>query len=686
MKVKVKRSRALTILIMIIFCIIVLVLPVSMSMPLGGWVQSPGHPHGYDPDVRHEEKHCAPSGHKVKLTLTHLDLEESHNCENDGLEIWADEELLFTLCGHKSLSELQTLINPKLYSNPGGCLKMSFFTDYSNPTRHVGYRGFYTINDVNECEELENKCTQRCNNYIGGYRCFCRPGYLLDPDQHTCRVSCGETRRGSQEGVLMSPDWPGSYPENSVCSYILSTEEDLQYELTFTEFDVQMTEDGRCSDSLTIKTLSGISGPYCGHKRPPSPFTTRSHHIEIIFRSDDDGANKGFRLSYKTKEKKCFGNVIKNSQLIPNLPEYSRGDKITVQCDEGHVLDILDGVKHEYESTCQSNGQWSHVIPCEIIDCGTPPLPELTELRDENNLRTTFKEQISLKCSSKYYQMTGNGNFICNSDGYWGSETGQKLSEALRICEPVCGMNTEILVGGNVFGGKPATLGEIPWQLLHRQSPRGGAALISDYWALTAAHVVDGYENTNMTWLGGMVNAQNKQKTEIQAEKIIFHPGYKKVGRNVDPQNFDNDIALIKMSARVPLGPNIRPVCLPNTPISEGESGTVSGFGGFEKAERSQLLRFGDVKIYPLNECDSMNLPVTDNMICAGDDGVDSCRGDSGGPFFYPRLQQKSVDEPYRLLGLVSWGPSECGDKRFKGFYTKVINYLDWIKETMEKN
>lgn len=250
----------------------------------------------------------------------------------------------------------------------------------------------------------------------------------------------------------------------------------------------------------------------------------------------------------------------------------------------------------------------------------------------------------------------------------------------------VCGMNTEI-ASGRVFGGKPALLGQIPWQLLHKSYPRGGAVLISDYWALTAAHVIDGYEDGTMSWLGGMIDAQDKNIVTMETKKIIIHPDYEKVGKNGNPKNFDNDIALIKMTDRVPLGPNLRPVCLPDKPIVEGSEGTVSGFGATEKNKRSQVLLHGEVKIHPLHECDSMGQTVTDNMICAGNvSGVDSCKGDSGGPFIYPRLLQNSANEPYSLLGLVSWGPSECGDQRFKGFYTKVFNYIDWIKETIAQN
>lgn len=248
-----------------------------------------------------------------------------------------------------------------------------------------------------------------------------------------------------------------------------------------------------------------------------------------------------------------------------------------------------------------------------------------------------------------------------------------------------------------ILGGKPAKLGQIPWHLLIKVPNKGGASLINDRWAVTAAHVVENVPQTSLQLYGGLIDGRTSTSPNtvvIKSEKIIIHPGFV---RNVnDRTDFDNDIALIRFAARVNLGPNLLPICLPQdtSDLEENELGTVSGFGVTERGP-TYKLKYADIGVYSLQKCqDTPNLSenkrtvFTDNMFCAGGEGKDSCEQDSGGPFVMPMLTGGTG--PFHLAGIVSWGPHcwRTGQpyqrkKEYKGYYTKVKNYVRWITNTI---
>ncbi|XP_068180361.1 trypsin I-P1-like [Antennarius striatus] len=195
-----------------------------------------------------------------------------------------------------------------------------------------------------------------------------------------------------------------------------------------------------------------------------------------------------------------------------------------------------------------------------------------------------------------------------------------------------------------------------------------GGTLVDERWVVSAAHC---WRPKHLIWV--VLSEHNIKKREgfeqiFRVSKIIVKRFYNYV-------TYNNDIMLIKLNRPAHLNDKVQPVSLPDatTPaLSHNTTCTVSGWGvthrfGFYL---SSVLRAVDVKIIPL--C-GYHYPwrITKNMLCAGSrwGGKDSCQGDSGGPLV---CQGK-------LEGLVSWGIS-CAHPFFPGVYTKVRNYIYWIK------
>lgn len=67
------------------------------------------------------------------------------------------------------------------------------------------------------------------------------------------------------------------------------------------------------------------------------------------------------------------------------------------------------------------------------------------------------------------------------------------------------------------------------------------------------------------------------------------------------------------------------------------------------------------------------------SQLCAGgEDGHDTCRGDSGGP-----LMMKNEHDLWTIYGIVSFGSKACGRKGYPGVYTNVLYYIEWIFNTI---
>uniref|UniRef100_A0A8C6SLL8 trypsin n=1 Tax=Neogobius melanostomus TaxID=47308 RepID=A0A8C6SLL8_9GOBI len=244
------------------------------------------------------------------------------------------------------------------------------------------------------------------------------------------------------------------------------------------------------------------------------------------------------------------------------------------------------------------------------------------------------------------------------------------------IVPSVCGKPRVDFFGiHRIIGGNDALQGSIPWQV--RISGGGGGMLIADRWVLTAAHVLSPYMQPRPTKLlyfvlflqmfWGTNTWSDFPVPNAIAASVHLHPGY----NNPAHLNFDNDIALIKLPAPVTFHKFVIPICLPenNRGLQENELGTK--------------LKHVPIPVYSEQKCRAtpdVKMQYTQNMFCAGADGKDSCEKDSGGPYFVPALD---AVRPFRLMGIVSWGAS-CYQREHKGYYTKVENYVQWIRDTIE--
>jgi len=253
----------------------------------------------------------------------------------------------------------------------------------------------------------------------------------------------------------------------------------------------------------------------------------------------------------------------------------------------------------------------------------------------------------------------------------------------------------------------------IPWMALLWEGDRHicGGTLITEKHVLTAAHCKK--ESGNLWVTLGWYNLRELPDGLENYEICSFeqHEDY-------DPWTHVNDIGIVTLNGISKL----EPINLPEE--DQGDAylrrwAKTIGYGVVNKiVTRTQIIyeytdtpKYVDIKVFARNYCrrryknaGETTTSITDGyVLCAGlkKGGKDSCLGDSGGPLVMTDedlTAERSQAEPkskylgkedkhnYTLIGVVSWGHSECGTAGFPAVYTRVDKYLDWIKETMRES
>ncbi|XP_066990757.1 serine protease easter-like [Macrobrachium rosenbergii] len=257
-----------------------------------------------------------------------------------------------------------------------------------------------------------------------------------------------------------------------------------------------------------------------------------------------------------------------------------------------------------------------------------------------------------------------------------------------------------------IIDGLPAPLRAWPWMVVLRGNTGGrsfwfcGGTLISDRYVLTAAHCFKPQLGVTLEFARvGEHNIREEQDCEfgvcapppqdIPVERTIVHPSYG------SPCSECNDIALLRLSRKVTLDPlYVIPICLPQDPVREmgfsvqqfqGKFAWAAGWGTTARdpavVSRPSILQQVQLPIQELPYCDFLkkDYPDKNMVLCAGGEGKDTCKGDSGGPL----TLTNAVSTKHFLVGVTSLGPTVCGSQDTQGLYTSVHHYLPWIIQTM---
>ncbi|KAL1472887.1 hypothetical protein MTO96_022666 [Rhipicephalus appendiculatus] len=222
---------------------------------------------------------------------------------------------------------------------------------------------------------------------------------------------------------------------------------------------------------------------------------------------------------------------------------------------------------------------------------------------------------------------------------------------------------------GKIVGGEDTVKGAYPWQVMFwsPSSERAfcGGTLLTDRWVLSAAHC---FRHELVQPEEVQVRLGEHDRLVAESEEVVtkiadvyFHPKF-------NASTFDNDIALLLLADRVKFTDYIQP------------GGKVTGWGQLAENVHTLPRYLQEIELPIVNQDVCRNATaykVTDNMFCAGyaqEIVGDACQGDSGGPFVVRHKNR------WYIVGIVSWGVG-CGRRGNYGYYTKVTNYHNWIKE-----
>ncbi|MDQ0716213.1 secreted trypsin-like serine protease [Streptomyces luteogriseus] len=266
-----------------------------------------------------------------------------------------------------------------------------------------------------------------------------------------------------------------------------------------------------------------------------------------------------------------------------------------------------------------------------------------------------------------------------------GDDVAGKTSKAALTAGTVAGS-----IDPKVIGGNETTISTAPWMAqLHYYDDRGtsstgddigffcGGAVVAPTKILTAAHCVKGYNwSANGAVVTGTSQLPSADGTDLHGGTATAvrrqwnHPSY-------SATTIDNDIAVLTLGGPVKATPIRMTTSGDTTSYQTGTSAKVYGWGRTSSTsdDISETLKTATLPMQSDTTCSGAYGAdfVKGHMVCAGkpatgsDAGtVSACNGDSGGPLVVNN----------RIVGVVSWGVTDCVAKGAYSVFSKVSTYV----------
>ncbi|MBJ7471818.1 MAG: serine protease [Solirubrobacteraceae bacterium] len=207
-----------------------------------------------------------------------------------------------------------------------------------------------------------------------------------------------------------------------------------------------------------------------------------------------------------------------------------------------------------------------------------------------------------------------------------------------------------------------------------------GGALISPTVVVTAMHCLGNFDNpsgdlaSKIDVVGGALSRRDGQMQRAQVAELVRHP-------NWDDARTLHDVLVLKLATPLPL---------PSLAVAGPADAGLSAPGSILRATGWGLTNYRDDNSQP-EFLKAADIPIVADSVCSSYFGAaiyddvfqicgkapsgkpDTCQGDSGGPLI------GGPQGAERLVGVVSFGPTSCGERGGAAVYADVASERDWI-------